>query len=161
MRRLDAAVVEIFQDDDGGYRTWLYANMGGYVVNAQRGSLGEPILHRATCETITSTPDQDTRLHQGLIIGSVRVGGVDSRARPAADRVRVLRPVTGNLVGFGLRLPRTNLPEIHPPHHVEHFDPRALRLDLWVRAPESGSIRGGAFSGPPRLTAGGSRLQAL
>ena len=26
--------MEVFQDDDAGYRTWLYANMGnGYVVN--------------------------------------------------------------------------------------------------------------------------------
>jgi hypothetical protein len=30
-------VVERFQDDDAGYRTWLYSNMGGYVVNAFAG----------------------------------------------------------------------------------------------------------------------------
>lgn len=52
--------MELFQDDDAGYRTWLYANMGGgYVVNALRGTNpGEPILHRAACETITPTPDK-------------------------------------------------------------------------------------------------------
>ncbi len=52
--------MECFQDDDAGFRTWLYANMGsGYVVNALRGSNpGEPILHRASCETITPTPDK-------------------------------------------------------------------------------------------------------
>jgi hypothetical protein len=38
----------------------LYANMGsGFVVNALRGtSPGEPILHRAACDTITPTPDK-------------------------------------------------------------------------------------------------------
>jgi len=56
---LDSCSVERFQDDDAGYRTWLYANMSGYVVNALRGpNLGVPILHRATCETITPTPDK-------------------------------------------------------------------------------------------------------
>jgi hypothetical protein len=33
--------------------------MGGYVVNALRGIVpGEHVLHRATCETITPTPDK-------------------------------------------------------------------------------------------------------
>jgi hypothetical protein len=52
--------LDIFEDDDGGYRTWLYANIGsGYVVNALRGANpGQPILHRALCETITPTPDR-------------------------------------------------------------------------------------------------------
>jgi hypothetical protein len=51
--------VETFQDDDAGYREWIYANMGGYVVNALRGSVpGDPVLHRATCEWITPTPDK-------------------------------------------------------------------------------------------------------
>jgi hypothetical protein len=52
-------MVEWFDDDDEGFREWLYANLGGYVVNAQRGlNPGEPILHRATCDTITPTPDR-------------------------------------------------------------------------------------------------------
>jgi hypothetical protein len=51
--------VETFEDNDVGYRKWIFANMGGYVVNALRGSNpGEPILHRAACETITPTPDK-------------------------------------------------------------------------------------------------------
>jgi hypothetical protein len=51
--------VEVFEDNDAGYREWLYAHLSGYVVNAQRGSNpGEPILHRATCDTITPTPDR-------------------------------------------------------------------------------------------------------
>ena len=52
--------MELFQDDDAGYRTWLHANMGsGFVVNALRGANpGEPILHRAACDTITPTPDK-------------------------------------------------------------------------------------------------------
>jgi len=48
-----------FQDDEDGYHKWLYANLDGYVVNAVRGSNpGEPVLHRATCDTITPTPDR-------------------------------------------------------------------------------------------------------
>lgn len=51
--------METFQDDDAGYRAWLYGNLSGYVVNALRGvNPGEPILHRATCDTITPTPDR-------------------------------------------------------------------------------------------------------
>jgi len=51
--------LETFQDDDAGYHAWFYANLGGYVVNAYPGpNPGEPILHRATCETITPTPDK-------------------------------------------------------------------------------------------------------
>src|SRR5438270_5149668 len=52
-------LMKTFQDDDAGYRSWLYANMQGYVVNALRGSNpGEPVLHRAACDTITPTPDK-------------------------------------------------------------------------------------------------------
>jgi hypothetical protein len=51
--------METFQDDDYSYRAWLYGNLGGYVVNALRGSNpGEPVLHRATCDTISPTPDR-------------------------------------------------------------------------------------------------------
>lgn len=50
--------METFDDNDAGYREWVYANLGGYVVNALRGANpGEPILHRATCDTITPSPD--------------------------------------------------------------------------------------------------------
>lgn len=52
--------MQIFQDDDAGYRAWLWSNLNGFIVNAQRGSNpAEPILHRATCDTITPTPDKD------------------------------------------------------------------------------------------------------
>lgn len=48
-----------FEDDEAGYRDWLWSHLSGYVVNAERGSNpGEPILHRATCDTITPTPDR-------------------------------------------------------------------------------------------------------
>jgi hypothetical protein len=51
--------METSQDDDAGYRELLWSHLGGYIVNAQRGSNpGEPILHRATCDTITPTPDR-------------------------------------------------------------------------------------------------------
>ena len=52
--------METFQDNDAGYREWIYANMsGGYVVNALRGSVPrDPVLHRATCKWITPTPDK-------------------------------------------------------------------------------------------------------
>ena len=52
--------MEIFHQDDAGYRVWVWANLAGYVVNAQRGSNpGEPILHRSTCDTITPTPEKE------------------------------------------------------------------------------------------------------
>jgi hypothetical protein len=52
--------MEVFQDDDAGYRAWLWSNLNGFIVNAQRGSNpGEPILHRAACDTITPTPDKE------------------------------------------------------------------------------------------------------
>lgn len=52
--------MEVFQDDDEGYRAWLWSNLNGFIVNAQRGSNpGEPILHKATCDTITPTPDKE------------------------------------------------------------------------------------------------------
>lgn len=48
-----------FDDDEAGYRDWLWSHLSGYVVNAERGSSpGQPILHRATCNTITPTPDR-------------------------------------------------------------------------------------------------------
>ncbi len=52
--------MDTFQGDDAGYREWLWSHLNGYVVNAQRGSNpGEPILHRATCDSITPTPDRE------------------------------------------------------------------------------------------------------
>lgn len=52
--------MQTFQDNDARYRQWLWSRLDGYVVNAQRGSNpGEPILHRATCDTITPTPDRE------------------------------------------------------------------------------------------------------
>jgi len=52
--------MQTFEDDDAGYRKWLWSNLNGYVVNAQRGSNpGEPILHKATCDSITPTPDRE------------------------------------------------------------------------------------------------------
>lgn len=52
--------MQTFEDNEAGYRSWIWSNLSGYVVNAQRGgNPGEPILHRATCDTITPTPDRD------------------------------------------------------------------------------------------------------
>jgi hypothetical protein len=51
--------MEIFRNDDCGYRHWLYSNPGGYVVNAVAGAQpGEPVLHRALCDTISPIPDK-------------------------------------------------------------------------------------------------------
>jgi hypothetical protein len=51
--------MEIFRDDDAGYRTWIYANPTGYVVNAERRPTpGYLVLHTAMCDTITPAPDQ-------------------------------------------------------------------------------------------------------
>ena len=54
------SLIQTFQDDDVGYREWLWSHLSGYVVNAQRGSNpGEPVLHKAVCDTITPTPDRE------------------------------------------------------------------------------------------------------
>jgi hypothetical protein len=48
-----------FRDDDDGYRSWIYANLDGLVVNTGRKPTpGYMVLHRATCHTITPTPDK-------------------------------------------------------------------------------------------------------
>ena len=57
--RLEPATMETFVDDETGYREWLYGHLSGYGVNALRGANpGEPMLHRATCDWITPTPDK-------------------------------------------------------------------------------------------------------
>ena len=73
--------VETFQDDDAGYRAWIWANLDGFVVNAQRGANpGEPVLHRATCDTITPTPDREWTT-QYVKICSTKRFELDSWAR--------------------------------------------------------------------------------
>lgn len=45
--------------DDSGYRAWLYENLRGFVVDAGRNPTPDYlVLHRATCDTITPTPDR-------------------------------------------------------------------------------------------------------
>jgi hypothetical protein len=56
---LTVADMTRFEDDDDAFRTWIYAHPSGFVVNAVRSNdPGQPILHRAMCETITPTPDK-------------------------------------------------------------------------------------------------------
>ena len=43
---------QVFEDDDKGYLAWCRDHAGGYVINALRGSLADPVLHRAECRTI-------------------------------------------------------------------------------------------------------------
>jgi hypothetical protein len=50
----------VFKDDNAGYLAWLAANPQGFVVNSDR----EPkasylVLHRATCEAISSPQDRN------------------------------------------------------------------------------------------------------
>src|SRR6476619_4869875 len=86
--------MELFENDDQGFRTWLYANIaGGYVVYAQRGtSPGQPILRRATCETITPAPDK-SRTGGFVKVCSRDRFELEQRARDR-DRcaLRLLRP---------------------------------------------------------------------
>ena len=57
--------MQIFKDDDGGYRVWLYDTLSGFVVNAQRNpSPSYLILHRATWVTISPTPDREGLLDE-------------------------------------------------------------------------------------------------
>jgi hypothetical protein len=82
--------VAVFQDDDVGYRTWLYAHMGdGYVVNALRGSNpGEPMLHRASCETIAPAAGAKWTEGDSIKVCSTRRFELDSWARELDRRLR-------------------------------------------------------------------------
>jgi hypothetical protein len=80
--------VEVFVDDDAGYRAWIYANPSGFVVNALRGgSIGDPILHRAMCETITPTPDTPWTTGDYLKACAVRRFELDEWAREHGKRL--------------------------------------------------------------------------
>jgi hypothetical protein len=80
--------VETFQDDDPGYRTWIYANLAGYVVNALRGpNPGGPILHRATCDWITPSPDKAWTTGDYVKICSTNRFELESWARQYDRRV--------------------------------------------------------------------------
>jgi hypothetical protein len=46
--------VVVFKDNDEGYLAWSRAHPDGFVVNALRGTLGDPVLHRADCWSITT-----------------------------------------------------------------------------------------------------------
>ena len=51
--------MEIFQDDDAVYRTWLSAHRRGYVVNTSKPPGARYlILHGASCHTITGEPSR-------------------------------------------------------------------------------------------------------
>jgi hypothetical protein len=46
--------VTVFLDDDAGYERWMAATPAGFVVNAlRRPTSGDPVLHRATCWTLS------------------------------------------------------------------------------------------------------------
>jgi hypothetical protein len=50
---------QVFEDDDNGYTDWIRTNPAGFVVNAQRNPKPDYlILHRASCRTISPTPDK-------------------------------------------------------------------------------------------------------
>jgi hypothetical protein len=45
--------IEFFEDDDASYLRWSQDHPDGFVINALRGSLADPIVHRAECWSIT------------------------------------------------------------------------------------------------------------
>ena len=89
--------MQTFQDDDVGYRKWLWSHLDGYVVNAQRGSNpGEPILHKGDVRHnhADSRPRVDEGLHQSLLDRPIRTRCVGALARTAIDLLCVVRPMT-------------------------------------------------------------------
>ena len=49
--------MQIFIDDDQGYRRWLHENPTGFVANADRPPNPSTLrLHRASCRTISGEP---------------------------------------------------------------------------------------------------------
>jgi hypothetical protein len=53
----------LFCDDDAGYRTWLPANPGAYVLNCESlGSLSDAKLHRAGCRDLVGPLARNQRL---------------------------------------------------------------------------------------------------
>jgi len=79
--------METFRDDDAGYRTWIYANPSGYVVNTERNPKpGYLILHTAMCDTITPTPDQSW-MDQYIKVCSLKRFELDEWARSLGRRL--------------------------------------------------------------------------
>lgn len=52
--------MEIFEDDDDGYRDWIQSHQDGYVLNAERDTLDtyHMRLHRADCHTLVPTHER-------------------------------------------------------------------------------------------------------
>lgn len=49
--------MDIFENDDVGYRSWLLAHRQGYVVNTSKPpGAGYLMLHFASCHTVTGEP---------------------------------------------------------------------------------------------------------
>ena len=79
--------IDIFQDDDVGYRTWMYANPSGYVVNAERNPKpGYLVLHTAMCDTISPAPDK-AWTDQYIKICSMKRFELDAWARGLGGRL--------------------------------------------------------------------------
>lgn len=51
--------MEIFEDNDRGYKRWIGRHPNGYVLNTERGRGNKYMrLHRATCRWIKPTDDR-------------------------------------------------------------------------------------------------------
>ena len=104
--------METFEDDGDAFRMCLRSHqVDGYVVNAQRGSNPDkPILHRATCETITPTPDRKWTTAFIKICSTDRFE-LDQRSSLRTRRIhtRLIRVAYGTSV----RLPYSTLSSSH------------------------------------------------
>jgi hypothetical protein len=81
--------MEVFEDNDPGYHAWVYAHLSGYVVNALRGAHpGEPILHRAICDSITPTPDRTWTSGDYLKACADKRYELDAWCRELGERLR-------------------------------------------------------------------------
>ncbi len=82
------AVVEIPETDEA-YRTWIYTNPSGYVVNSLRNPRsGQPILHRAMCDSIAPRAAERWTTGDYIKVCSTRRYELDAWAREHGQRLR-------------------------------------------------------------------------
>jgi hypothetical protein len=61
--------VQLFEDDDQGFRDWLHNNPMGYVVNTPANiSASSLVLHRADCQHIDITRGKGSRAGTGRYV---------------------------------------------------------------------------------------------
>src|SRR5688500_16343491 len=74
---MDDSDVAFFEDDEDGYLEWSRTHRDGFMINALRGSLDDPVLHRADCRTITEqTGDHEDWTHHYVKVCADELGAL-------------------------------------------------------------------------------------